>query len=292
MTSGSASTQMVKSGWMQRQSEVFKRWKRQFCVLYLDGGFSYFTDETRRNSEGSLHLPTSLNLIKVGVEILDVTAPSDRTMSCLLELQTTSSKLVFCAESSDDAEAWKSAMVEVKNMNVRGGSQAPQQPPQYTSPPPAQAPSYQVQPPQAPPYQAQPPQAPPKPPQNQPGYPQAYPPPYPQAVPPSGPPPCYAATQQQVVTTTVYRNGRRRYPTQTTVYSYPGQTYFGSNGNTTVYSTNPGTTVYTAQGTTTQQPGHTTVVVQENRNRNDAAAVGFVAGAAVGTMMMAPILFW
>ncbi|XP_071838080.1 uncharacterized protein [Apostichopus japonicus] len=275
-------TEPVKLGWMQRQSEVFKRWKRQYCVLYMDGGFSYFPDENRRNAEGSLHLPTNLNFIKVGVEVLNTNAPTDRTMGCLLEFQTSSGNLFFCADSPDDAAAWKTAMVEVKNMNVRGRSNAPSQPV------PQQPPVYSATgpPPQGPPPPAQNPNPPAYPAANPQSYPQQYPQTYPQHAPPAAaPPPCYTPTQQ-VVHTTVYRNGRRGYPRQTAVYSYPGQTYYGVGGNTTVYTTNGQTTTYPANP---NQQGQTTVVVQENRNyRND----GFVAGAVVGSMMMAPLLFW
>ncbi|PIK52206.1 putative pleckstrin-likey domain-containing family B member 1 isoform X2 [Apostichopus japonicus] len=300
-------TEPVKLGWMQRQSEVFKRWKRQYCVLYMDGGFSYFPDENRRSAEGSLHLPTNLNFIKVGVEVLNTNAPTDRTMGCLLEFQTSSGNLFFCADSPDDAAAWKTAMVEVKNMNVSiESSKIPlkciEDSPQTVCDHMKKSeedPTLPVNPCHSNPQfiqqlvhphrdllllhriptpslsSCQPTILPP-----------AISTDIPSAcTPAAAPPPCYTPTQQ-VVHTTVYRNGRRGYPRQTAVYSYPGQTYYGVGGNTTVYTTNGQTTTYPANP---NQQGQTTVVVQENRNyRND----GFVAGAVVGSMMMAPLLFW
>ena len=53
------------------------------------------------------------------MEVTGAQAPSNRTVGCLLELQTNTGSMFLCADSFDDAVAWKASMIEVKNANVR-----------------------------------------------------------------------------------------------------------------------------------------------------------------------------
>ncbi|XP_033099781.1 pleckstrin homology domain-containing family B member 2-like isoform X2 [Anneissia japonica] len=189
-TSGEAANihGVVKSGWMQRQSDFLRRWKRQYCVLYSDGGFSYFTDETRNDSQGVINLPSRCCAINIGHEVRDVDPPADRTNSCLIELKTTSTgNVVFCADSPDEAVAWKSSLTEAKLANTR--QDMPQHVPQFNR--------YSYRP-----YDA--------------------PPPYSSCH--RGGRVVQTTTTYPDGTQVVNMNNG--YPRQTRMYSYPGQTYY------------------------------------------------------------------
>ncbi|XP_071951119.1 pleckstrin homology domain-containing family B member 2-like isoform X2 [Antedon mediterranea] len=189
---------IMKSGWMQRQSEFLRRWKRQYCVLYADGGFSYFTDESRNDSQGVINLPTRCSAINTGHEVRDVEPPADKTNSCLIQLKTTTGSVEFCADTPDDAQAWRSSLMEAKLANTRQGvSQTVPQLNPYNTYAPYGAP---------PPYSAQ--------------------------CPRRGGRVVQTTTTYPDGTQVVNVNG---YPRQTRMYSYPGQTYYTTYQDPTMH---------------------------------------------------------
>ncbi|NXY19814.1 PKHB1 protein, partial [Atrichornis clamosus] len=113
---------LVKSGWLWRQSSILRRWKRNWFVLYLDGSLVYYHDETQRDMDGRIHIKYSCRDVRIGRECKDVQPPEGRSRDCLLTVVLRDgSKTTLCAESEDDAVAWKMAVLEAKSTPVRRG---------------------------------------------------------------------------------------------------------------------------------------------------------------------------
>uniref|UniRef100_A0A8C9NIL6 Pleckstrin homology domain containing B1 n=1 Tax=Serinus canaria TaxID=9135 RepID=A0A8C9NIL6_SERCA len=110
---------LVKSGWLWRQSSILRRWKRNWFVLYLDGSLVYYHDETQRDMDGRIHIKYSCRDVRIGRECKDVQPPEGRSRDCLLTVVLRDgSKTTLCAESEDDAVAWKMAVLEAKSTPV------------------------------------------------------------------------------------------------------------------------------------------------------------------------------
>ncbi|NXD73392.1 PKHB1 protein, partial [Eolophus roseicapillus] len=111
---------LVKSGWLWRQSSILRRWKRNWFVLYLDGSLVYYHDETQRDMDGRIHIKYSCRDVRTGRECRDVQPPEGKSRDCLLMVVLRDgSKTTLCAESEDDAVAWKMAVLEAKSTPVR-----------------------------------------------------------------------------------------------------------------------------------------------------------------------------
>ncbi|NWW00937.1 PKHB1 protein, partial [Oreocharis arfaki] len=111
---------LVKSGWLWRQSSILRRWKRNWFVLYLDGSLVYYHDETQRDMDGRIHVKYSCRDVRIGRECKDVQPPEGRSRDCLLTVVLRDgSKTTLCAQSEDDAVAWKMAVLEAKSTPVR-----------------------------------------------------------------------------------------------------------------------------------------------------------------------------
>ncbi|NXJ81045.1 PKHB1 protein, partial [Trogon melanurus] len=111
---------LVKSGWLWRQSSILRRWKRNWFVLYLDGSLVYYHDETQRDMDGRIHIKYSCRDVRSGRECRDVQPPEGKSRDSLLTIVLRDgSKTTLCAESEDDAVAWKMAVLEAKSTPVR-----------------------------------------------------------------------------------------------------------------------------------------------------------------------------
>ncbi|NXN78655.1 PKHB1 protein, partial [Bombycilla garrulus] len=111
---------LVKSGWLWRQTPLLRRWKRNWFVLYLDGSLVYYHDDTQRDMDGRIHIKYSCRDVRIGRECKDVQPPEGRSRECLLTVVLRDgSKTTLCAESEDDAVAWKMAVLEAKSTPVR-----------------------------------------------------------------------------------------------------------------------------------------------------------------------------
>ncbi|NXE16671.1 PKHB1 protein, partial [Lophotis ruficrista] len=111
---------LVKSGWLWRQSSILRRWKRNWFVLYLDGSLVYYHDATQRDMDGRIHVKYSCRDVRAGRECGDVQPPEGKSRECLLTVVLRDgSKTTLCAESEDDAVAWKMAVLEAKSTPVR-----------------------------------------------------------------------------------------------------------------------------------------------------------------------------
>ncbi|XP_035166923.1 pleckstrin homology domain-containing family B member 1-like, partial [Oxyura jamaicensis] len=99
---------------------ILRRWKRNWFVLYLDGSLVYYHDETQRDMDGRIHVKYSCRDVRTGRECRDVQPPEGKSRECLLSVVLRDgSKTTLCAESEDDAVAWKMAVLEAKSTPVR-----------------------------------------------------------------------------------------------------------------------------------------------------------------------------
>ncbi|KAM8975662.1 pleckstrin homology domain-containing family B member 1 [Pelodytes ibericus] len=106
---------LLKSGWLWRQSSILRRWKKCWFDLWMDGGLVYYPDENRQNIEERILLKFHCMNIKSGLECGDIQPPDGCIREALLTMDMRDhSRLMLCAESADDAVAWKMAIVDAK----------------------------------------------------------------------------------------------------------------------------------------------------------------------------------
>ncbi|XP_021085175.1 pleckstrin homology domain-containing family B member 1 isoform X2 [Mesocricetus auratus] len=107
---------LVRGGWLWRQSSILRRWKRNWFALWLDGTLGYYHDETAQDEEDRVLIHFNVRDIKVGQECHDVQPPEGRSRDGLLTVNLREgSRLHLCAETRDDAVAWKTALLEANS---------------------------------------------------------------------------------------------------------------------------------------------------------------------------------
>uniref|UniRef100_A0A670HUY0 Pleckstrin homology domain containing B1 n=1 Tax=Podarcis muralis TaxID=64176 RepID=A0A670HUY0_PODMU len=110
---------LLKCGWLWRQSSILRRWKRNWFVLWVDGTLVYYHDDTGRDMDGRINIKFNCRDVRTGRECRDIPPPEGRTRECLMCIvQRDGSKTMLCAESEDDAVAWKIAILEAKATQV------------------------------------------------------------------------------------------------------------------------------------------------------------------------------
>ncbi|KFO24018.1 Pleckstrin homology domain-containing family B member 1, partial [Fukomys damarensis] len=117
---------LVRGGWLWRQSSILRRWKRNWFALWLDGTLGYYHDETAQDEEDRVLIHFNVRDIKVGQECHDVQPPEGRSRDGLLTVNLREgSKLHLCAETRDDAVAWKTALLEANATPAPAGATVP-----------------------------------------------------------------------------------------------------------------------------------------------------------------------
>ncbi|KAM4048568.1 pleckstrin homology domain-containing family B member 1 isoform 2-T4 [Anomaloglossus baeobatrachus] len=110
---------LVKSGWLWRQSSVLRRWKKHWFDLWMDGRLLYYPDESRRRIEESILLRNNCANVRSGQECGDIPPPGGSNQESLLTIDMRDhSRLLLCAESEDDAVAWKFALQDARSQPV------------------------------------------------------------------------------------------------------------------------------------------------------------------------------
>ncbi|ERE78600.1 pleckstrin homology domain-containing family B member 1-like isoform 1 [Cricetulus griseus] len=117
---------LVRGGWLWRQSSILRRWKRNWFALWLDGTLGYYHDETAQDEEDRVLIHFNVRDIKVGQECHDVQPPEGRSRDGLLTVNLREgSRLHLCAETRDDAIAWKTALMEANSTPAPAGATVP-----------------------------------------------------------------------------------------------------------------------------------------------------------------------
>ncbi|XP_067289358.1 pleckstrin homology domain-containing family B member 1 isoform X2 [Pseudorasbora parva] len=110
---------LLKSGWLWRQSSILKRWKLNWCDLWIDGSFVFYTSESRRDYETKVNLKNSCVNVKSGLECAGVCPPESHPRENLLVVYLRDgAMLILCANSEDEALAWKLTIMEAKRNPV------------------------------------------------------------------------------------------------------------------------------------------------------------------------------
>ncbi|KAL4608488.1 pleckstrin homology domain-containing family B member 1 [Arapaima gigas] len=59
---------LMKSGWLWRQSSILKRWKLNWCDLWVDGNLVFYKTDSRREYENRTSLKNQCVNVKSGLE--------------------------------------------------------------------------------------------------------------------------------------------------------------------------------------------------------------------------------
>uniref|UniRef100_A0A9L0RW13 Pleckstrin homology domain containing B1 n=1 Tax=Equus caballus TaxID=9796 RepID=A0A9L0RW13_HORSE len=98
---------------------ILRRWKRNWFALWLDGTLGYYQDETAQDEEDRVLIHFNVRDIKIGQECHDVQPPEGRSRDGLLTVNLREGgRLHLCAETRDDAIAWKTALMEANSTPV------------------------------------------------------------------------------------------------------------------------------------------------------------------------------
>ncbi|TKC46572.1 hypothetical protein EI555_017796, partial [Monodon monoceros] len=117
---------LVRGGWLWRQSSILRRWKRNWFALWLDGTLGYYQDETAQDEEDRVLIRFNVRDIKIGQECHDVQPPEGRSRDGLLIVNLREGgRLHLCAETRDDAIAWKTALLEANSTPAPAGATVP-----------------------------------------------------------------------------------------------------------------------------------------------------------------------
>uniref|UniRef100_A0A8D3DLL8 PH domain-containing protein n=1 Tax=Scophthalmus maximus TaxID=52904 RepID=A0A8D3DLL8_SCOMX len=110
---------LMRSGWLWRQTSVLKRWKLNWCDLWIDGSLCFYRSDSRRELEHRASLKTACVDVRSGLECGGVTPPESNPRDNLVVVQLRDgSTLNLCANSEDDSIAWKLTLLETRRNPV------------------------------------------------------------------------------------------------------------------------------------------------------------------------------
>ncbi|XP_023646306.1 pleckstrin homology domain-containing family B member 2 isoform X1 [Paramormyrops kingsleyae] len=105
----------VKSGWLQRQSTILRRWKRNWFDLWSDGRLVFYNDQHRRDMEDEVHMRVDCINIRSGAMCRDLSPPEGKGQDSLLQIVCRDGRTIsICADSADDALAWLMALQDAR----------------------------------------------------------------------------------------------------------------------------------------------------------------------------------
>ncbi|XP_051903262.1 pleckstrin homology domain-containing family B member 1 isoform X1 [Hippocampus zosterae] len=96
-------------------ASVLKRWKLNWCDLWVDGSLCFYKSDSRRELEHRVNLKLTCIDVRCGLECRGVTPPETNPQENVIVLQfKNSSALNLCANSEDESIAWKLTMLETR----------------------------------------------------------------------------------------------------------------------------------------------------------------------------------
>ncbi|XP_029555891.1 pleckstrin homology domain-containing family B member 1-like isoform X1 [Salmo trutta] len=106
---------LLKSGWLWRQTSILKRWKLNWCDLWIDGSLVFYKTDSRREFEHRVGLKTSCVSVKSGLESAGLSPPENHPSENMVVVQLRDgSTVILCANSEDEALAWKLTILEAR----------------------------------------------------------------------------------------------------------------------------------------------------------------------------------
>ncbi|XP_077596371.1 pleckstrin homology domain-containing family B member 1 [Stigmatopora nigra] len=110
---------LMRSGWLWRQTSVLRRWKLNWCDLWVDGSLCFYKNESRRELEHRVNLKFTCIDVRSGLECRGVTAPETNPQENVVVVQfKDGSTMNLCANSQDESVAWKLTMLETRRNAV------------------------------------------------------------------------------------------------------------------------------------------------------------------------------
>ncbi|XP_031428145.1 si:ch211-176g13.7 [Clupea harengus] len=110
---------LMKSGWLWRKTSMLKRWKHNWCDLWIDGSLVFYKSDSRRDYETRVGLKNSCINVRSGLECAGVIPPDNQPRENLLVVtMRDGSDIILCANSEDEALAWKLTIMEAKRNPV------------------------------------------------------------------------------------------------------------------------------------------------------------------------------
>ncbi|KAI9536042.1 hypothetical protein NQZ68_037729 [Dissostichus eleginoides] len=110
---------LLRSGWLWRQTSVLKRWKLNWCDLWIDGNLCFYKNESRRDLEHRVSLKTCCVDVRSGLECGGVSPPESNPRENLIVVQLSNSSTVnLCANSEDESIAWKLTLLDTRRNPV------------------------------------------------------------------------------------------------------------------------------------------------------------------------------
>uniref|UniRef100_A0A8C9VSG9 Pleckstrin homology domain containing B1 n=1 Tax=Scleropages formosus TaxID=113540 RepID=A0A8C9VSG9_SCLFO len=104
-----------KSGY----SSILKRWKLNWCDLWVDGNLVFYKTDSRKDYENRVSLKNQCVNVKSGLECTGVVPPEGHPKeSLLVVVLKDGSTMAMCANSEDEALAWKLTLMEAKRNPV------------------------------------------------------------------------------------------------------------------------------------------------------------------------------
>nr|XP_061817625.1 pleckstrin homology domain-containing family B member 1-like [Nerophis lumbriciformis] len=110
---------LMRSGWLWRQTSVLKRWKLNWCDLWVDGSLCFYKSDSRRELEYRVNLKFTCVDVRSGLECRGVTPPETNPQENVITVQLKDgSTMNLCANSEDESIAWKLTMLETRRNPV------------------------------------------------------------------------------------------------------------------------------------------------------------------------------
>ncbi|KAL2095374.1 hypothetical protein ACEWY4_010093 [Coilia grayii] len=110
---------LMRSGWLWRKTSMLKRWKLNWCDLWIDGSLVFYKSDTRKDYETRVGLKNTCVSVKSGLECAGVTPPDSHPRENLVvATMRDGSDVILCANSEDEALAWKLTIMEARRSTV------------------------------------------------------------------------------------------------------------------------------------------------------------------------------
>ncbi|XP_041863706.1 si:ch211-176g13.7 [Melanotaenia boesemani] len=110
---------LLRSGWLWRQTTVLKRWKLNWCDLWVDGSLCFYKSDSRRELEQRIRLKTTCIDVRSGLECGGVAPPETNPRENLIVIHLRDgSTLNLCANSEDESLAWKLTLLDTRRNPV------------------------------------------------------------------------------------------------------------------------------------------------------------------------------
>uniref|UniRef100_A0A8C9VWD5 Pleckstrin homology domain containing B1 n=1 Tax=Scleropages formosus TaxID=113540 RepID=A0A8C9VWD5_SCLFO len=98
---------------------ILKRWKLNWCDLWVDGNLVFYKTDSRKDYENRVSLKNQCVNVKSGLECTGVVPPEGHPKeSLLVVVLKDGSTMAMCANSEDEALAWKLTLMEAKRNPV------------------------------------------------------------------------------------------------------------------------------------------------------------------------------